>query len=222
MTGQHMECNTLTDDATSSRSLGSQTQADQPPPPVTRLRHRDTPPSGMASIGELRSKCARKQVEIEDMVDSIAYFQAQVAHDRIVFRHLVPLCGKWHEVPVPEVMKLIVSFLKPNIRPLVWYDYPPMEGTDNDPVLPYHAGHYLRGGMTEANGGEEFHAGLMEETRRLEVKSFYLTRQMQHMYKDHNQWFIRHLRWVRIRHRVEASIQIKPDDVLTGRFWHGR
>ncbi len=165
-------------------------------------------------------KCARKHIEIEDMIDSIAFFQTQVAHDRVVFRHLVPLCGKWHEVPVPEVMKLIVSFLKPEFRPLVWHDYQPIQEADNDPVLPYHEGHYLRNIMMEANGGEAFHAGLVEETRRLEVKSFYLTRQMQYMYTDHNAWFVRHLRWAMIRRRVTRAIQIEPDERMTGRFWH--
>ena len=173
----------------------------------------------MASVAELRYKCARKHIEIEDMVDSIAFYQTQVAHDRVVFRHLVPLCGKWHEVPVPEVMKLIVSFLKPDIRTLVWHDYPPMQETDHDPVLPYHEGHYLRNIMTESNGGEALHAGLVEETRRLEVKSFYLTRQLQYMHTDHHAWLVRHLRWTMIRHRVTRAIQIEPDERMTGRFW---
>lgn len=92
---------------------------------------------------ELRQVAIIKQSALLGLTDQVAGYHFQIDETKKVAAAMLPLQGAWGSGISPVCVALIWSFLKPEKE--TYEMMPPLNNAENDPALPYHQFHWLRG-----------------------------------------------------------------------------
>ena len=92
---------------------------------------------------ELRQVVIIKQSALFGLTDQVAGMHFSIDQTKKVAAALLPLKGAWGSGIPPAVVGHIWTFLKP--EKVVYELMPSVNNAENDPALPYHDAHWLRG-----------------------------------------------------------------------------
>ena len=95
----------------------------------------------MASMADLRERCAEQQAHVEQLVDEVARFRSTLNAKCVRQDALVALVGLPAARMRRDVRRYIMMFVDDVTG---WLAYPQLAHANNDPLLPYEPMHYMQ------------------------------------------------------------------------------